>query len=98
VVDDDTLEINRISATGAARGGEMGISPVDLAGLRGMRVFDKGRRACVELKLGDGLEIVRARGTIDGWISAGRGDTPDAAWYWVEVRTQTDRARYWQGA
>lgn len=102
VVDDDTLEINRISATGQQpRGGELVYQPpVDLAGVEVvMRVFDKaGGAVLLELSLGEGLQIV-GPGTIERVISADVAIPANAGWYWVEVRyPDGTEHRYWQGS
>jgi len=77
---DDTLEINRISATGlAAPRGELGVSaPVDLAGVEVVIVcFDRPRAVLPELSLGERPRNCGPGHELSG-DQRGPGDTPDS--------------------
>lgn len=102
VIDADTLEINRLSATGLSpRGGELVYQPpADLSGADVvMQIFDRaGGQLLLELGLGSGLEIT-GPGTIERAIGADAVIPANASWYWIEVRYPGGAEyRYWQGA
>lgn len=102
VIDANTLEINRISATGQnPKGGELVYQPpVDLTGADVvMQIFDKaGGQMLLELGLGTGLTIT-GLGTIERVIAADTAIPESAGWYWVEVRyPDGTEYRYWEGS
>ena len=101
VIDADTLEINRLSATGKRpAGGELRYQPpVDLTGATvEMQIFDKtGGTVLMTLGMDSGLSIT-GPGTIERVIGADVDIPAGAGWYWIEVRyPDGTEHRYWQG-
>jgi hypothetical protein len=102
VIDANTLEINRISATGRQpTGGELVYQPpVDLTGADvAMKIFNQpGGAELLELGIGSGLTIT-GPGTIEREIAASVVIPDGAGWYWVEVRyPDGSEFRYWEGS
>ncbi|PKM30240.1 MAG: hypothetical protein CVV07_07430 [Gammaproteobacteria bacterium HGW-Gammaproteobacteria-11] len=101
VVDEDTLIIDRISATGQQpAGGELRYRPpVDLTGADVvMQILpEQGDQVVLELTLGEGLTVT-GPGTIERLITPGQMPAPGRYRYRLDV-TYSDgtRHRYWRG-
>ncbi|SDS21763.1 hypothetical protein SAMN05216421_1118 [Halopseudomonas xinjiangensis] len=101
VIDANTLEINRISATGRnPSGGELRYQPpVDLTGCTlEMQVLDKVGNTVLTLDNDSGLSI-SGPGTIERVIGADVLIPSTPVRYWLEVRyPDGTEHRYWEGA